>query len=98
MRYRAFSKLLLAFSRVTFFMGHPCCICGSECYCHGDIDDVVVSKTPYNCEGCGCDMYEDDDDLFDFDDDYTYYCEHCKEDYEHSGECPKCHHQLEPKY
>lgn len=39
-------------------MAHPCFNCGSECYCHGDIDDVIVSKTPINCNGCGCDDEE----------------------------------------
>lgn len=50
-------------------MAHPCFSCGSECYCHGDIDDCIVSKTPKNCEGCGCDErpepdFEDDEDEF----------------------------------
>lgn len=39
-------------------MAHPCRECGGECYCHGDIDDAIVSRTPKNCDGCGCD--EDD--------------------------------------
>lgn len=43
-------------------MAHPCINCGSECYCSGDIDDAMVSKTPKFCEGCGCEeMFEDDD-------------------------------------
>jgi hypothetical protein len=46
-------------------MAHPCIHCGSECYCHGDIDDVIVSKTPKNCEGCGCDDLEEWDDIDD---------------------------------
>lgn len=47
-------------------MAHPCFSCGSECYCHGDIDDVIVSHTPPDCDGCGCDdfdhVFDDDDD------------------------------------
>ncbi|QIP16794.1 hypothetical protein G8759_31215 [Spirosoma aureum] len=35
-------------------MAHPCCICGEECYCHGDIDDCIVSLTPAGCISCGC--------------------------------------------
>lgn len=46
-------------------MAHPCFICGSECYCQGDIDDVIVSKTPKGCEGCGC---GDDKEIGDIDD------------------------------
>lgn len=53
-------------------MAHPCCICGSECYCSGDLDDVIVSKTPKSCEGCGCEEFAedqgwDDDDVDDLD-------------------------------
>lgn len=47
-------------------MAHPCCECGGECYCSGDIDDAVVSKTPKNCEGCGCDEYDPhNEDIYD---------------------------------
>jgi hypothetical protein len=58
-------------------MAHPCFDCGGECYCNGDIDDCIVSKTPGNCEGCGCDQFmsegrEDDDHDDDFD-----YCSGC---------------------
>jgi hypothetical protein len=54
-------------------MAHPCCSCGSECYCNGDIDDVIVSKTPSNCETCGCYVFWEgegdfDDDFYDDDD------------------------------
>lgn len=42
-------------------MAHPCCMCGSECYCGGDIDDVIVSHTPGTCEGCGCEEFWDSD-------------------------------------
>jgi hypothetical protein len=57
-------------------MAHPCFECGGECYCNGDIDDVVVCKTPKNCEGCGCRelLGEDDDDFEeDIDDDSEFY-------------------------
>ncbi len=52
-------------------MAHPCFECGGECYCSGDIDDIIVAKTPRSCEGCGCwellnqekeDWGDDDDD------------------------------------
>lgn len=56
-------------------MAHPCCMCGSECYCHGDIDDVIVSKTPKNCEGCGCEEFWDGDD--DFDEEDFIACDKC---------------------
>ncbi len=47
-------------------MAHHCYICNSECYCNGSIDDVIVDKTPSNCEGCGCeDMFYDEDEHFD---------------------------------
>lgn len=59
-------------------MAHPCTHCGSECYCHGDIDDVIVSKTPTNCEGCGCDEHWEEGER---DDDY---------DYEEFKECSEC--------
>jgi hypothetical protein len=48
-------------------MAHPCIICGSECYCHGDLDDVIVSNTPKGCTSCGCE--EESEDYWD-DDDY----------------------------
>lgn len=52
-------------------MAHACFYCGGECYCHGDIDDVVVSNTPSNCDGCGCGYSDDDwrDDDYDDDED-----------------------------
>lgn len=63
-------------------MAHPCIFCGSECYCHGDIDDVIVSKTPKNCDGCGCEEFAedqgwneddwDDEDYFDDTDDQNH--------------------------
>ena len=42
-------------------MAHPCFNCGSECYCHGDIDCVIVTKTPSNCDSCGCDDIQNED-------------------------------------
>ncbi|AYQ31420.1 hypothetical protein [Runella sp. SP2] len=33
-------------------MAHPCFCCSGECYCNGSIDDVIVDKTPKNCNGC----------------------------------------------
>lgn len=60
-------------------MAHPCFQCGGECYCHGDIDDAIVSKTPNGCDGCGCEdfFFPDDDDADfdddDLDDDWPYY-------------------------
>lgn len=50
-------------------MAHPCFECGGECYCHGDIDDVIVSKTPPNCEGCGCKGWLNEDELDDDEED-----------------------------
>lgn len=51
-------------------MAHPCYSCGSECFCHGDMDDAVVCLTPQNCEGCGGELCADEaPDTWD-DDDY----------------------------
>ncbi len=47
-------------------MAHPCFSCGSECYCNGSWDDVIVDHTPKNCEGCGNELCENS-----FDGDYT---------------------------
>lgn len=61
-------------------MAHPCFSCGSECCCHGDIDDVIVSKTPRDCDGCGCDEFSDEDEdyLDDDDDEYEFSpCSQC---------------------
>jgi hypothetical protein len=62
-------------------MAHPCCICGSECYCSGSLDDVIVDKTPKGCEGCGCQDFAKDQG-WDTDDDYDegpefIPCERC---------------------
>lgn len=59
-------------------MAHPCIQCGSECYCHGDIDDVIVSHTPRRCEGCGCEEL--------FDQDVVDYPEE-EEDFEPCADC-----------
>lgn len=53
-------------------MAHPCIECGGECYCHGDIDDCIVCKTPANCESCGCEEMFEDDSIIDPDDDNDY--------------------------
>lgn len=66
-------------------MAHPCFSCQCECYCHGDIDDTIVSFTPGNCNSCGC-MEEDDYETWDdFEDEDI-------ED-EQDLECPVCMHQ-----
>lgn len=54
-------------------MAHECFNCGSECYCHGDIDDCILSKTPSNCDGCGCEVDHNDDE----EDEYFIECEGC---------------------
>ena len=75
-------------------MAHPCCQCGSECYCHGDIDDVVVSKTPKGCESCGCSNDDhNEDDFDDGNDEPEYYqCIGCNwtGDVYPGPNCPKC--------
>lgn len=78
-------------------MAHPCAICGSECYCSGDIDDVIVSKTPKGCETCGCESKDDewDDDEWDDDEDAApeyYQCLGCQwSGTENPGDiCPRC--------
>ncbi len=45
-------------------MAHPCCCCGGECHCHGDVDDCVVSLTPTDCRTCGCNGSGRWDDAF----------------------------------
>lgn len=73
-------------------MAHPCFSCGSECYCHGDIDDIIVSKTPANCDSCGCandeDLDEDDNDEIPI----GFYCLGCGSEFEYPvmGCCPHC--------
>lgn len=79
-------------------MAHPCCICGSECYCHGDIDDVIVSNTPKNCESCGCDDDSHNDDDSDIEDDDSdiepeyFQCLGCgwAGDFYPGTNCPRC--------
>lgn len=56
-------------------MAHPCFSCGSECYCSGDIDDVIVSHTPMSCTKCDwCNEVDEDDFL---DDEDECYCKMC---------------------
>jgi hypothetical protein len=77
-------------------MAHPCFECGSECYCHGDIDDAVVSRTPKNCSGCGCDSrdnWDDDDDIYE---PVGYECLGCMKGFDNDGDCPICGNPLEP--
>lgn len=59
-------------------MAHPCIDCGSECYCNGDIDDAMVSKTPKRCEGCGCEDNFDDEHDDEHDDENDFQpCANC---------------------
>lgn len=51
-------------------MAHPCIYCDGDCFCNGDYDDVITSKTPKDCEGCGCHEDEDDDLWDDLDDEW----------------------------
>lgn len=71
-------------------MAHPCCICDGECYCHGDIDDVITCKTPKNCDTCGCgdeDWREEDD----YDEPEYYQCLGCGWTGDQApGDCPRC--------
>jgi len=77
-------------------MAHECCSCGSDCYCHGDIDDTVVSKTPDNCSNCGCDTLWAGDEFDDDDDEEEvpigYYCTTCEHDQgrRNGGICDNC--------
>jgi hypothetical protein len=68
-------------------MAHPCIYCGSECYCNGDIDDIIVSKTPKQCEGCGCqdDIGIDDLDEGWFEDDEEWEGPSEKQKYTEDG-------------
>lgn len=57
-------------------MAHPCWSCMGDCYCHGDIDDIICSHTPANCDGCGsglCDRIEGDEDDWDADEEWDDY-------------------------
>lgn len=49
-------------------MAHPCFNCGNECYCHGDVDDVITCNTPAECDGCGCCMNDDEEDDYEVED------------------------------
>jgi hypothetical protein len=39
-------------------MSHTCPICGSACYCNGDIDDIVLPDFKAEC-ACTCCIEED---------------------------------------
>jgi hypothetical protein len=74
-------------------MAHPCIKCGSECYCSGDIDDAVVSRTPKKCTSCDCDEdYDGDGD----DDIVGYECIGCHVSYDSPGVCMFCDNPLDP--
>lgn len=75
-------------------MAHPCIYCGGECFCCGDLDDVIVCKTPKMCQSCGCeeDFESDDDDL----DQVGYECLGCMRGFANPGDCPICGNPLEP--
>jgi len=78
-------------------MAHQCFECGSECYCNGDIDDVITSKTPLSCKGCGCDAgldYDDEDD----EEPIGYACNGCGKISGLPGFCRICNNPLEPYY
>jgi len=52
-------------------MAHTCPECGSQCYCNGDIDDLLLDNDE-DVEACTCcvDDYSDaDDDDYDPEDD-----------------------------
>lgn len=51
-------------------MAHECCICGSECYCNGSLDDIICDHTPKFCEGC--DNCQEDSSCNDFDENDWY--------------------------
>lgn len=75
-------------------MAHPCILCGSECYCSGDIDDCIISKTPAKCESCGCeddDSWREDDDESDDEPEY-YQCLGCRwtGNVNPGDICPRC--------
>lgn len=81
-------------------MAHPCCMCGGECYCHGDIDDTIASKTPSDCETCGCEDFYDEDEEPEGDPDY-WYCMGCGSTTANDPGgwgCPKCGSIMEPEY
>jgi hypothetical protein len=53
-------------------MAHECVFCGSDCYCCGDIDDIVCTQTPKSCRGCQGDFCESREDDFDDEDEDEY--------------------------
>lgn len=79
-------------------MAHPCISCGSECYCSGDIDDIIVSNTPMSCGGCEWCLDEEDYD----DDEYGpehEFCPNCGREYDDIDYeyqiCHRCNHQAD---
>lgn len=86
-------------------MAHPCCVCGSECYCNGSIDDVVVDLTPKNCTGC--EMCENDwHDSDEYDDEWPEDkeitdCPNCRRTYDDADQdfliCHHCWYDAERK-
>lgn len=91
-------------------MAHECISCGGECFCSGDIDDCIVSKTPTTCKTCDeCqdELNDDSDDDYDeeeddeFSDEPDYYlcfsCGYtCVQNHGLSG-CPKCTAIMSPE-
>ena len=48
-------------------MAHNCPECGSQCYCGGDYDDILLEGTEAE-ELCSCcPFYEEDEDNFEID-------------------------------
>lgn len=71
-------------------MAHPCFSCGSECYCNGSWDDVIVDHTPKNCEGCGCELCESSREEFPENDYDDYPDEAPSYEAEFYGRCQAC--------
>ena len=61
-------------------MAHSCPECGSQCYCNGDIDDILLEGTDEE-EACTCcSGGDDEDDEVDYDD------QDCEDGIEYGGE------------
>ena len=45
-------------------MGHECPVCGQVCYCHGDIDDLILNTDEVLiwCDHC-LDSWTDEDEI-----------------------------------
>lgn len=76
-------------------MAHPCKDCGGDCFCHGDIDDGVLSKTPRNCKGCGCESETPDQDEDEFEP-VGYECIGCGTSSAYPGPCRICGNEMDP--